>query len=88
MYEYTRGILGDTTMETGSFKMLIYGKNNRVINSWYDNSGVFVNTFAPWFDRGGGHTDGSVSGMFAFNNAWGSTYERGLSFRLILTPIL
>ena len=52
--EFTRGHLGDATVEMGPFKSVIYAGNQaRQISSWYADHAYFVYTSAPWVVRGG-----------------------------------
>ena len=84
--EFTRGHLGDATVEMGPFKRIVYANNQtRQISSWYADHAFFVNTATPWFLRGGNYDLGSESGVSAFAHAYGSTHSDG-GFRIVLAP--
>jgi len=83
--EFTRGHLGDATVEMGPFKSVIYAGNQaRQISSWYADHAYFVYTSAPWVVRGGGYSHGSGAGMFALDHYYGSV-ATGIGFRVVLT---
>jgi len=83
--EYTRGILGDATGEMGPFASVKYGSRTNYIHSWYKNHAYNVYNSSPWYMRSGGCRHGSQSGMFAFSQDYGSSYD-DVSFRIVLTP--
>ncbi len=84
--EFTRGHLGDATVEMGPFKSIIYANNQtRQISSWYADHAYFVNTVYPWVEHGGSFNHGSESGMFAFIHTYGSADAYG-GFRVVLAP--
>ena len=82
--EFTRGHLGDATVEMGPFKSIIYASNlTRQIGSWYANHTYSVDITSPWVVRGGPYYYGSESGMFAFGNTYGSA-QANYGFRVVL----
>ena len=84
--DYTRGHLGDGTVEMGPFKSIIYAANlTRQISSWYVDYAYFANTVSPWVERGGGYYDGTESGMFASGHNYGSA-DAYRGFRVVLAP--
>ena len=84
--DYTRGHLGDATVEMGPFKSIIYAANlTRQISSWYADYAVFVDTAYHWVARGGSYNNGSETGMFTFSGANGSAVV-DLGFRVVLAP--
>ena len=86
--EYTRGHLGDATKETGPFQNIVYGNNYaRSNNSWYLGHSNFIFTTYPWFMRGGHHENGSEANILGFYHNTGNM-DRGISFRLILSPTI
>ncbi len=91
-YDYTRdgllypkGLLGDATKELGPFYKVTYSANVRQLGSWFADDAFFVNSAAPWFERGGYLTDGTDSGIGAFYNTSGEAASFA-SFRVVLTP--
>ena len=77
--EYTRGKLGDATKE-----MTPVSSNN---TSWYSDSAYFVNSYYPWFVRGGGYGVGAIAGAFNFYNNDG-TADTNYSARAVLPGAL
>ena len=65
--EYTRGKLGDATVEMAPTG----GSGN-----WYQDYAYFVSSGSPWVMRGGYYSNGANAGAFNFNNNYGyaSTY--------------
>ena len=84
-FEYKNRILGDATGEMGSFFSLIYNNSERNMGSWYNDEAYFLNSYTPWFLRGGVAKHGTDAGMFSFEYHYGATNETA-SFRMILTP--
>ena len=83
--EFTRGHLGDATVEIGPFKSIIYANNVvRQISSWYSDNAYYIYTTGPWFLRGGHYKIGSSSGIFAFDHVHGNIYEYG-GYRIVLS---
>ncbi len=83
--EYTRGLLGDATIEVGPFKRVVYANNvEQFISSWYSNRAHFVTSSYPWFTRGGQYSIGIESGMFAFALYSGSV-QPYFGFRVVIT---
>ena len=84
--EFTRGHLGDATVEMGPFKSIIYANNQtRQIGSWYKSGAFFISTNYPWFCRGGDNISGTDAGIFTFDMNYGSLRDRH-SFRIVLIP--
>ncbi len=84
--DYTRGHLGDGTVEMGPFKSIIYANNQtRQISSWYADNAYFVYTATPWVKRGGEYITGSETGMFASGYDVGSVVTNS-GFRVVLVP--
>ena len=46
---------------------ICYGHGLSEVRGWYDDYAGFVNTFNPWFLRGGSCSDGSGAGAFEIN---------------------
>jgi len=83
---YNKRILGDATGEMGPFATLLNPDNtNQPRGSWYDDLANFTIKDNIWFRRGGGHSDGVKSGIFAFGTYYGSI-NTNTSFRVVLTP--
>ncbi len=80
---YNLGILGDATKEMGPFQSIVYGTQSRYVSSWYDDESSFVNSYSPWFERGGAYHSGSAGGVFAFGRDNGRV-AGALGFRLVL----
>jgi len=84
--EYTRGHLGDATVEMGPFKSIAYANNiSRPVNSWYSSMSYFVVTTYPWVARGSNFGGGLDSSIFTFSYADGSALNY-YSFRIVLAP--
>ena len=62
------GMLGDSTKET---------------QGWNSDSASFVNSFNPWFQRGGYHISRAGAGAFDFRSSLGTADFEG-SFRVVL----
>ena len=79
--EYYRRILGDATGEMGPV-----GKFNsdRQIGSWYDDEMRYIHGGTPWFQRGSHYMYGTISGIFAYNNAYGYQHLYD-SYRIVLS---
>ena len=84
--EYKNRILGDATGEMGSFFSLIYNNSKRNIGSWYNDNAYFLNSYTPWFLRGGVAKHGTDAGMFSFEYHYGVENVTG-TFRIVLSPI-
>ncbi len=87
---YYRGHLGDGTKEFGPFYQVDWPKtdntyNSRNVGSYNATDAFFVNSYAPWFERGGAFADGTGAGLGAFNNYNGNV-DNSISFRIVLTP--
>ena len=51
---------------------------------WYSDSAGFVNSYDPWFNRGGSYSNGVYAGVFYFNsNTVGDV--NGSGFRVVLS---
>ena len=72
--EYTRGKLGDATVEMAPTG----GSGN-----WYQDYAYFVSSGSPWVMRGGLYNSGADAGAFDFNNDNGSAYTN-ISARAVL----
>ena len=57
--EYTRGKLGDATIEMAP---------TGITGNWYQDDAGFVNSSNPWVVRGGYYNNGASAGAFNFNN--------------------
>ena len=75
--------MGDGTKEFGPFYKGTYSATVRQLGSWYADDAYFVNSAAPWFERGGYLTDGTDTGIGAFYNTSGEAAFYA-SFRVIL----
>ncbi len=84
---YSKKILGDATGEMGPF-YYYFDKDNskRYHNAWFADMSHFVDSTGPWFDRGGGHTDGVIASQFYFARYTGTTYTY-IATRLVVTGI-
>ena len=83
---YNYRLLGDATGEMGPFASeKDPDGTSRYKSSWYGDFALFVDSSSPWFIRGGGRSNGSVSGAFAFNYSTGGT-STYFSFRVVLSP--
>ncbi len=81
---YQNRILGDATGEMGPFVTFADSDGgSRPHNQWYSDHSRFVDSSAPWFNRGGGHYDGVLAGQFHFGRYTGTSYSDA-SFRLVL----
>ena len=81
---FSNRILGDATGEVGPFVTATYGTERRQIGSWYTDEAQFIYKDYPWFRRGGDQISGEGTGLFSFNNRYGSAIN-WLSFRIVLT---
>ena len=81
---YNRRILGDATGEMGPFTDRAYGSPVRQVGSWHDDEAWFVNSWEPWFNRGGMFSMGHGAGVFTFVHDSGSANSHG-SFRVVLS---
>ncbi len=79
---YKYRILGDATGELGPF-----WNNNGSYNqsTWFADFSAFVDSYNPWFARGGHKGDTTLAGQFNFHRSTGRAYNYG-GVRLILTP--
>ncbi len=80
---YNRGMLGDATKEMGPFQTMKYGTQSRNVGSWYGDESWFVNSYNPWFGRGGSYSIGTGAGLFHFEGGIGRAHG-DRSFRLVL----
>ena len=81
-YQYR--ILGDATGEMGPFQNYLDGDNNsRYHNSWYADFSIFVDSYNPWFRRGGNCYHGVIAGQFDFDRSKGAA-DSVVGFRLVL----
>ena len=71
---YTRGRLGDATREMAP---------TGIRGNWYSDSAVFLDTYHPWFKRGGYYDYGTDAGAFDFYPHNGDAYNDS-SFRVSL----
>ena len=53
--------------------------------NWYSDSASFVNTFYPWFIRGGYSLNSKYAGVFNFNYYSGASDRYYYSSRLVMT---
>ncbi len=81
-YSYQRGILGDGTKEFGPFYKI---NSNYLFGSYNADLSSFVNSYFPWFLRGGDFGYGTGAGLEAFTDYSGQAGDND-SFRIILTP--
>ena len=81
---YAKRILGDATGEMGPFEQSL-NDFYKEINSWYNDTSLFVLDLLPWFTLGGSYNTGMFTGLFAFGIEYGRIDSR-LTFRIILTP--
>ena len=77
-YNANSGKYGDAVYETST--------NGSGSTSWYGDYSVFPNTSYPFFRRGGGYNDGTVAGVFYFNNNNGNS-NGSISFRPVLVAL-
>ena len=83
---YNKMILGDATGEMGPFSNYADSdKIKRYHNNWYADLSSFVDSTHPWFHRGGGFSNGIVSGQFDFDRGNGVAHENP-GFRIVLSP--
>ncbi len=83
---YQNRILGDAMGEMGPFVTFTDSDGtSRPHNQWYSYNAHFVESYNPWFDRGGSHDDGGLGGQFNFARYTGTSSSDG-SFRLVLAP--
>ena len=80
---FNRRILGDGTSEFGPFRNITYKSQISQIDSWYDDEFWFVNTYGPWFLRGGSYDYGLGAGVFALHHDGGHAHVNS-SFRIVL----
>ncbi len=84
--QYNNRILGDATGEMGPFASnKDPDQTSRPRSSWYKDYAGFVNSTAPWIDRGGGWYNGTSAGIFTFGSSTGEVFNN-ISFRLVLAP--
>ncbi|MCI8575187.1 MAG: hypothetical protein HFI09_01825, partial [Bacilli bacterium] len=81
---FYRRILGDATGEMGPFGTSNYGNLTGQVGSWHANASVFVTYWAPWYERGGSNTNGKDTGMFAYENRMGTSYN-WVGYRVVLS---
>ncbi len=83
---YNDRILGDATGEMGPFENKKGSDNtSRYKSSWYNDYAYFVTSSNPWFECGGGWSDGIDSGILAFGNYTGNV-SMSISYRIVLAP--
>ena len=85
---YNYRLLGDATGEMGPFgseKDPDGGTRNK--SSWYKDNAVFINSSATWFLRSCAAWDGTLTGIFAFNNYSSGAIRSDTSYRIVLTPV-
>ena len=70
--------IGDAVKETSTS-----GNSNN--GSWNGDYSIFATTNAPVFTRGGCYSNGSNTGIFAFNVSNGGAGS-GIGFRVVLVP--
>ena len=63
--EYTKGKLGDATIEMAP---------TGTTGNWYHDRAFFVNGSAPWFLRGGRYDVGAGAGAFLFSGNYAYAY--------------
>ena len=78
---YKFRILGDATGELGPFWN--NGRYNQ--STWFADDANFVDSFYPWFLRGGFCSYTTRAGQFSFSRSSGDAYT-GYSARLVLEP--
>ncbi|MDD3392622.1 MAG: prepilin-type N-terminal cleavage/methylation domain-containing protein [Bacilli bacterium] len=84
--DYSRGKLGDATIELGNFgKSTIENSGSTIyVSSWYHDCSHMIQLSYPWFTRGGNWGYGANNGIFSFGSSTGKSYG-GHSFRQVLT---
>jgi len=82
---YGRGLLGDATIELGSFSSYVSTGDNitRYTSTWSKDYANAAFSNHPWIIRGGYWYRGSDNGIFAFSHDDG-TLDGGFSFRTVL----
>ncbi len=76
-------ILGDATGEMGPFYYYASRADDfRFHNNWSADVSNFILSASPWFRRGGGNSNGFLSGQFAFLRYTGG--GDSFTFRLVL----
>ena len=61
-----------------------YGSQKRQIGSWHGDEGWFVNSWAPWFIRGGLFAMGTGAGIFSYAHEHGPAGHH-CGFRIVLS---
>ena len=51
---------------------------------WYSDNAFFVDSYYPWFLRGGYYSTSSNAGVFGYGHNYGSVYSN-ISVRLVIT---
>lgn len=83
---YNNRILGDATGEMGPFYNYADKDNvKRPHNNWYGDVPRFIDSYHPWFYRGGAYEGGIISGQFRFCKNTGAS-NIAVSSRLVLAP--
>ncbi|MDD3392248.1 MAG: prepilin-type N-terminal cleavage/methylation domain-containing protein [Bacilli bacterium] len=85
--DYSRGKLGDATIELGNFGKSTIETNGstRYISSWYHDNMSIVTFSSPWFFRGGSVMYGKGNGIFTSGSGDGRKEYGDVSFRQVLT---
>ena len=78
-YSANAGVYGDAVYETST-------NGNSSNGSWYSDNSNFPYTSKPFFQRGGGYSNGSYAGVFYFGYSDGDSLN-GSSFRPVLVAI-
>ena len=83
-WEYSRGYLGDATLELNNFAYWMDAdNNNRRHSGFHEDCAHFVYSSNPWFIRGGNWHSGATAGVFAFHHYNGNA-GGDISFRSVL----
>ena len=78
-YSANSGKYGDAVYETSA-------NGNSSSSSWYGDYSSFPNTSSPFFRRGGSYVNGTIAGVFYFDNIYGDSYSDN-SFRPVLVAL-
>ena len=63
---------------------ICYGHGLSEVNTWYGDYAFFVETYNPWFIRGGSSNNGAYAGVFGFSSNDGDAYING-GFRSVVS---
>lgn len=74
------GTVYTTTSASAGYK---YGDATYETSGWHSDVAYFVDSYTPFFGRGGGYDLGDLAGVFFYSNYYGDGYSHG-SFRLAL----